>query len=374
MARSKGSEIQKIRFGLIREYSAFQNLFMLGIYESAFKFGKKLYKKAVFYHDYKTALNTVETLIQYLVSFGSNKEVLRFNKIYKDVECIYKAEHESKLMFSAVLDAEKNSSSPNSENEYFTNWLELAEQKLHIYSSDFHFFFYQIRLKLSKAEEYEYWCKEAIEYYDNLYFNHSAFSSIFHRRLVHHKFENGDYGIDTLKLLQDVIGRTNQYSDAWYRYVHTLVKILLNHGDFNQAYQWISKVLNSKKFRYQPKDHRNEWQIIEMYYYLMKGEYDEVNIRKIKYNLNYNKTVKSIDNIPFLIGELIYMLKINDVDIDRKVNHLRGEIKKQCQGNELKRGIGFCDAVQKGQKFKIKQSKTSFQNEYVFYEKLLEMV
>ena len=106
----------------------------------------------------------------------------------------------------------------------------------------------------------------------------------------------------------------------------------------------------------------------------MKGEFDEVNIRKIKYNLNYTTTTKSSNNIPFLIGELIYLLKTGEQNLDRKINHLRNQIKSQCQGNELERGLGFCDAVQKGQKFIAKKAETSFENEYVFYEKLLEKV
>ncbi len=374
MAKSKGSEIQKIRFSLIREYAAFQNLFMLGISESGIRLGKKLYKKAIYYHDYKTALNVVEILFQYLVSFGSHKEALKFDNIYENIDKICKAEHESKLMFLKVLNAEKTNKLSGLESEYFSKWLKLAEQTLYASSSDFHFFFYQIKLKLSHGDEYEFWCKKAIEYFENLYFNHSAFISAFHRRLVHYRFEQGDVSIATLKLLKEVTVQVKQYSDAWYRYVHTMVKMLLNLEDYNESIKWINKVLRSKKFRYQPKDHKNEWQLIQMYYYLMKGEYDEVNIRKIKYNLNYNRTKKSSDNIPFLIGELIYLLKIGEKDLDRKVNHLRNTIQNQCKGNELKRGLGFCDAVQKGQTFVAKKSKASFKNEYVFYEKLLEKV
>jgi len=374
MAKSKGSEIQKIRFSLIREYAAFQNLFMLGVYESGIKLGKKLYKKAIYYHDYKTALNVVETLFQYLVSFGNNKEALKYDKIYKEVDKICKAEHESKLMFSKVLDAEKSNKFTIHENEYFVKWLKLAEQTLYTSSSDFHFFFYQIKLKLSDGDEYESWCIKAIDYFENLHFNHSAFTSTFHRRLVHHRFENGDVGIATIKLLQEVIDQVKPYSAAWYRYVHTMVKIQLNQDKFEESNRFINKVLRSKKYRYQPKEHRNEWQLINMYYCIMTDKFNEVNIRKIKYNLNYNKTEKSSNNIPFLIGELIYLLKTGEKDLDRKVNHLHSTIKNKCIGNELERGLGFCDAVQKGQKFKAKKSKTSFQNEYVFYEKLLEKV
>ena len=374
MAKSKGSEIQKIRFNLIREYSAFQNLFMLGIFESGVKLGKKLYKRAIYYHDYKTALNVVETLFQHLVSFGSNIEALKYDKIYNDIDKICKAEHESKLMFMKVLNAEKTNKLSDLDNEYFSKWLKLAEKTLYTRSSDFHFFFYQIKLKLSQGDQYEFWCKKAIDYFEKLHFNHSAFASTFHRRLVHYRFENGDVGIATLKLLKEVIDLVKQYSSSWYRYVHTMVKVLLSQDKFEESHILINKVLRSKKFRYQPKEHRNEWQLINMYYCIMADKYDEVNIRKIKYNLNYNKTEKNSNNIPFLIGELIYLLKIGEQDLDRRINHLRTTIKNQCKGNELKRGLGFCNAVQKGQKFKVEKSKTSFQNEYVFYEKLLEKV
>lgn len=374
MAKSKGSQIQQIRFSIQKEYAAFQNLLMLGIKDPGILLGKKLYKKALYYHDYKTALNVVEIIFQYFVSFGTKKEVLQFDQLYKDIDKICKAEHKIKLMFSKVLHAKKKNILIDLKDEHFVKWIEVTEQTLHSNSSDFHFFFYQIKLKLSKDQEYKYCCEEAIKYFESLYFEHNAFLSVYRRRLLHFNLENGDLSITTLKLLKEIINKEIQYSNSWYLYVHTLVKTLMYLNDFNEASKWINKVLRSKKFRFIAKDHRNEWELINMYYCLMTDNHLKVNIRKIKYNLNYNKTQKSSDNIPFLIGELIYLLKTGEKELDRKINHLRNTIKNQCKGNELQRGLGFCDAVQKGQKFVAKKSEKSFESEYVFYEKLLEKV
>jgi hypothetical protein len=374
MAKSKGSQIQQIRFSIQKDYTAFQNLLMLGIKDPGIMLGKKLYKKAIYYHDYKTALNVVEIIFQYFVSFGTKMEALQFDQLYRDIDKIYKAEHKSRLMFSMVLHAIKKKKIIDLKDENFVKWMEFTEKSLHSNSSDFHFFFYQIKLKLSKGQEYKYWCEEAIKYFKNLYFSHDAFLSVFRRRLLHFNLENGDLSITTLKLLKEIINKEIQYSNSWYIYVHTLVKTLMYLNDFNEASKWINKVLKSKKYRFIPKDHRNEWELINMYYCLMTDNHLKINIRKIKYNLNYGQTKNSSDNIPFLIGELMYLLKTGENKIDRKINHLRNTIKDQCKGLELERGLGFCDAVQKGQKFVAKKSEKSFENEYVFYEKLLEKV
>jgi hypothetical protein len=284
-------------------------------------------------------------------------------------------EYECELKYSGLVHEGKKINKHSAIRKNVEKWIVSVEPKLlQIKSADFHHYFYQIKLKLCSDHDYEQICMEAIKYFENLYFNHSAFISIFKNRLLQHRLHKGDITIDTIKTIKYLLSNVEKFSTSWYRYSQSLVKISLNGGDYNNASKWIAKIKGSKKYRNIPKSHRNEWELLEMYKYIMSGEYDEVNIRKIKYNLNYNATIKSSSNIPFLIGELIYLLKTGEKELDKKVNHLRNTFQNQCKGNELKRGLGFCDALQKGIKFNVKKSKTSFENEFVFYEKLLEKV
>jgi len=372
VAESKGSDIQKIRFKIHQLYTAMYHMFMLGLRKPAVILGKQTLQLAVKYHDYTTARNVCKLLVRHYGTFGNQKTHQKYIDQYAQITTIVDLEFECELKYSRLVSEGRNISSKT--REHIKKWLQSEQLTLGIDSSGFFYYYYQIRLKLCQESEFENICLEAVNYFENLYFNHSAFISIFKNKILQHKLGKGNVTIDTIRTIKYLIGNVEKFGTSWYRYMRSLMKMYLNIGDFIEASKCISRVQGSKKYRNVPKSHRNEWELLGMYKHLMAGEYDEVNIRKIKYNLNYNKTEKSNTNIPFLIGELIYLLKTGTQNLDRKINHLRKMIRTQCKGNELKRGLGFCDAVQKGQKFNVQKSKSTFQNEYVFYEKLLEKV
>ncbi len=374
LVESKGSDIQKIRFNIHRSYTAMYHMFMLGLRVPAVALAKQTLKQAVKYHDYTTARNICKLLVRHYGTFGNKKIQQKYIDKYAQITSIVDLEYECELKHSNLVHEMKRNDISVDTRENTEKWVNSITSKLELESTGFYHYYYQIKLKLCSDQEYEEVCLEAIDYFESLHFNHSAFISIFKNRLLLHKLQKGDFRIKTISAIKFLIENVEKFSTSWYRYARSLMKIYLNRGDYIEASKWIAKVKGSKKYRNIPKSHKNEWEVLGMYKYLMSDKYDEVNIRKIKYNLNYNKTEKSSNNIPFLIGELIYLLKTGEKNTDRKINHLRNTIQNQCKGNELKRGLGFCDAVQKGQKFKVKKSKTSFQNEYVFYEKLLEKV
>ncbi|MDF1699488.1 MAG: hypothetical protein P1U56_26785, partial [Saprospiraceae bacterium] len=321
-----------------------------------------------------TARNLCKLLVRHYGTFGNKKDHELFKDKYKQISAIIDLEYNCELIYSGLVHEMKRNEISHKLRNSTEEWLKFAEARLFIESADFHYYYYQIKLKLCSNIEYENICFEAINYFEKLYFNHSVFISVFKNKLVQFRLNKGDISLNTLKNLISLREEHLRNSASWNRYTHSLVKIYLNRGEYLEAGKWISIVKGTRTYRNIPKPHRNEWELLGMYKYIMAGEFDEVNIRKIKYNLNYSKTEKSSNNIPFLIGELVYLLKIGENELDRKINHLRNVIKNQCKGNELERGLGFCNAVQKGQKFKAKKSKNSFQNEYVFYEKLLEKV
>lgn len=374
IVESKGSDIQKIRFRIHQSYTAMYHMLMLGVRKPAIVLGKKALIQAVKYHDYTTARNICKLLVRHYGTFGSKKTHQKYKDKYTQITSIVDLEYECELKYSRLVhEMKRNNISPKT-RENTENWINSVTSQLELESAGFYHYYYQIKVKLCSDHEYENVCHEAIDYFENLYFNHSAFISIFKNKILQYKLKKGEVTIDVIRTNQYLLDNVEKFGTSWYLYARSLMKIYLNIGDYLEASKCLLKVQGSRKYRNIPKSHRNEWELLGMYKHIMAGEYDEVNIRKIKYNLNYNKTQKSSKNIPFLIGELIYLLKIGEKDLDKKINHLRNTIQNQCKGNELKRGLGFCDAVQKGQRFKVKKSKTSFENEYVFYEKLLEKV
>ena len=322
LVEPKGSDIQKNRFSIHRSYTAMYHLFMLGLRKSAVKLGIQTLNQAVKYHDYTTARNVCKLLVRHYGTFGNKKTYQTYIKKYIQLTSIIDLEHECELKYGRLVHEMKRKDRSSSILVSILKWVKSVQPKLYYESSDFHHYYYQIKLKLCTNQEYQQICREAIHYFENLCFNHSAFISVFKNKLLQHKLHSGDITIDTIIAIKYLIENTEKFGTAWFRYVQSLVKIYLNMSDYIEASKWIAKVKGSKKYRNIPKSHRNEWELLGMYKYIMAGKYDEVNIRKIKYNLNYNKTEKSSNNIPFLIGELIYLLKTGEKDLDKKSQSL----------------------------------------------------
>ncbi|MEM9545815.1 MAG: hypothetical protein AAGA77_07575 [Bacteroidota bacterium] len=371
MCNSKGSDIQKARFEIQEEYTAYRKMVMKGMIEVVLKFGKTLVKKAMTYHDYHTARNVIESIFQYYVSQEDDEQISFYHEKYTELEELCHLEHESKLFFGKV--SSDRIADDLTRNE-LNSWIIKAQTRLGIESSDFHFFYYKILLAISDGTEYENHCKSAITYFENLYFNHATYLSIFRNRLKDYRIKQNDISVNTLGLLNDLLNNSVRYSNSWYLYAFTLVKVNINRGEIIESQKWIKRVLSSGKFRTLERKRRNQWKLMKMYLNIISGNFDEVKISSIKHSLGYKSVVKSNQNIPFLIGEIVYLLKIGELDLDKKINHLRKILHHTTTGNELERGIAFCDAVQHGVKFTVKKTEKSFDSEYIFYEKLLEKV
>jgi len=371
MSKSRGSDIQKVRFEIQEEYSAYRKIVMNGMIQVVLKFGKNLVRKAIQYHDYHTARNVVESIFQYYVSQEDDSQINYYHQEYLNLEEICKLEHECKYQFGKVSSDREISDATRND---LMDWLSKAEKRLDESSSDFHFFYYKIQLAITSGDEYEKYCELAIQYFESLYFNHATYLSIFRNRLKDYRIKKNDVSLKTLGLLNDLLKSSIRYSNSWYLYAFTYVKVNINRGEISESKKWINRVLRSGKFRTLEQKQRNQWKLMQMYLHLISGSVDEVKVSSIKQSLSYKSAIKSNQNVPFLIGEIIYLLKIGKLDIDKKINHLRKVLHSTTNGNELERGIGFCDAVQNGVKFSVRKTDKSFDSEYVFYENLLEKV
>ncbi len=371
MSKSKGSDIQKIRFDIQEEYSAYWKMVMKGMIEVVLKSGKNLVRKAIQYHDYNTARSVVESIFQYYVSQEDDEQIDFYHQKYLELEEICRLEHESKRQFGRV--SSDRNISESSRNELM-RWLDQAQNRLGIASSDFHFFYYKIQLAITDGDEYGKYCESAIAYFEDLYFDHATYISIFRNRLKNYHIKKNDISLKTLGLLNDLLQSSIRYSNSWYLYAFTYVKVNINRGETNESKKWIDRVLRSGKFRTLEQKQRNQWKLMQMYLHIHSENLGDVKISSIKHSLGYKSVIKSNQNVSFLIGEILYLLKIGKLDLDKKINHLRKILKLTTKSNELERGIGFCDAVQNGVKFSVGKTEKSFDTEYVFYEKLLEKV
>jgi len=361
--KSSGSDLQKIVFELQEELLAINKLIYMGLRFAAEKQFNKTLSKALKYQNYEIARSLSLLIIDHYALYGKEKEQKDAIKKYRAISDICEQENEIKIIYGELI---KYKEVTNEIKIHYRKILADLENRLEFDSYMYRCKFYQVKLILCKDNEYESICNEAISYFTKLWFNHSAYISIFRNRLLNFKISQGDF-VKSKLVLNALMDDHRPFTYHWYLYSLTYVRVLLYSGDSREAFKWYHKIVESRNYKTLPKDHRNEWEVLGMYVYLMTDEIDSISIRKVKYNLNYNRVERSKNNINFLIAELFYEIKTGRPDIDRKINHLQ----KLSKGN--KRVSALCRALKTGKKYKP-ETKASFDTEIVEHERLVSLI
>lgn len=363
LSKSKGSFIQKITFELNEEICIINKLINKGYRTAIEKQFRKTLSKALKFHKFEIARSVLERMIEHYSLFGTNKERNEILSKYKIVNKQCDLQIQILTMYGSLINSKFLSKENKIEN---LKNLEHLNSQISLDNHTFKCYYFFIKQILCSKANYESICLEAIEYLTNLNFHHQSYISIFRNRLLNYKIANEDF-LNSKFLLLDLICSQSIFSYQWYLYALTYVRVLLYSGENNEAFKWYNKVTNSRNYITLPKDHRNEWEVLGMYVYLMVDDVERISIRKVKYNLNYNRTERSKNNINFLVAELVYNLKSGKVDIDKKIDHLH----KLGKGNN--RIVSFCKTLKTGKKYSPK-NKGSFYDEIVAHERLVSLV
>ncbi len=360
---SRGSDLQKVAFELQDELNAINKLVYMGLRNAVKSQFNKTMHKALKYHNYEVARSISIKIIEHHSLYGSKKEQIEAISKHQEIGTICEQENTIKIIYGEIIKRDFISKKIKSK---YNDILEDLEKRLEFDSFLYRGYYYNIKLIISDDNNYEDICNEAIDYFSNLWFNHAAYISIFRNRLLKHKISKGDF-VKSKLVLNALMSDHRIHTYHWYLYALTYVRVLLYSGDSREAYKWYRKVVDSRNYITLPKDHRNEWEVLGMYVYLMMEDIDSISIRKVKYNLNYNRIERSKNNINFLVAELIYDLKSGKVDIDKKVKHL------QKLGNDNTRISALCKSLKTGQKYNP-DTKGSFEHEIVAHERLLSLI
>ena len=361
--QSRGSDIQKMAFELEEEVTAIKKLIYMGLRPAAKSQFNKTLAKALKYHNYELARTVALLIVDHYALYGNELEHMTAISKYQSISIICEQENIIKTIYGKLIKCKTISEEVKSKYE---NILVDLEGRIEFDSYLYRCKYYLIKLIIIDESKYEEICNEAIAYFSNLWFNHSSYISIFRNRLLKHKISKGDF-VKSKLVLSALMDDHRPFTYHWYLYALTYVRVLLYAGDTQEAYKWYQKVVDSRNYITLPKDHRNEWEVLGMYVYLMKDEINSISIRKVKYNLNYNRVNRSQNNINFLVAELIYDIKSGKMDIDKKINHLQ----KLCDGD--KRVSALCSSLQTGKKYNP-NDKSTFENEIVEHERLVSLI
>lgn len=363
LKEGRGSELQKVTFELHEELMAINKLVGMGFRHGAKELFNKVMSRALKYQKYEIARSLSLIIIRHHIYYGTSNQQKEAVAKYEYINSICEQENEIKNIYG---DLAKHKILSDKVKLRYKVLLEDLVNRLEFDSYLFHYYYYSIELLMCSDGEYEDKCYEAIDYFSNLWFKHTTHIAIFRNRLLKYRISKKDF-VKSKLVLNVLMEEHRPFTYHWYLYAITYVRVLLYSEDTGEAYKWYTKIIDSRNYITLPKDHRKECEVLGMYVYLMVDAIDRISIRRVKYNLNYNKKERSKNHINFLVAELIYDIKSGKLDIDKKVNHL------QKLGKDNQRIIALCKSLRTGAKYNPKVE-GSFDDEIVAHERLVSLV
>lgn len=364
--QSEGSQMQRITFELAEDICIISKMFSMGLKEVVRDHIRSATKKAIKYHKTEMARTLATMNISYQYMNGSKEDIRSAKSQLEAIIMMCDEELELEGIYNDLCKKDIIDEDTKVEYRIILEHTNLTD-KLIFDSCRYHYFYYSIRLLICDSTEYEKICHQAIEYFTHLHFDHEAYLSIFKNRLLKYRISQSEY-IKCKLVINTLLSNHREYSYHWYLYKLTYVKVLLYAQDYQEAYNAYHRVINSRNFREQKKDHKNEWHILGMYVNLMSDNTEDINLRKIKYNLNHSKVDRSSKNKKYLIAELIYLIKTNHTDIEKHVTHLSN----LCNGDP--RVMALIEFIKTQQKKFDNLPSPSFEEELVQYDHLIMKV
>ena len=136
------------------------------------------------------------------------------------------------------------------------------EKRLDVESCTFHYYYFVSKYYLSDGKDVEHWCLVAIDYFESLPFQHSAYESVFKKYIIEYYRQHGEVerAIAMVTLFISKIG----YGDGiWMRYIFIYTELLLESKQFDLALQKYQEVLALPLYRELPEDKKMRWDTIK---------------------------------------------------------------------------------------------------------------
>jgi len=367
LAVSKGSQRQKEEFQLLDSYSSIYKMIYMGLRDPAIKEAELLLSKSIKRLNYRIARDTCWLLVHHHCQFELEKDLKeKYHAQYKELNALCEIEYQAQIIYGEALKTVKYSTITARRQEGFIMKMDELGKVLDRESYLYHVFFFKIHLLFSEGETYKDWCLEAIDYYSNLWYDHTHYVSLFRNHLLDYYLSIHEYARAELNLLT-LLDDSKRYSYPWYRYAITLVKTYLRINDFEKADIWHRRLINSRKFRTLEKSHRNHLLILGMYVKIGLGKSKEVKLHRARYNVIYQKHPIDEEVVNFLAAEIICLIKNGKLDVESKLKTLR-----KLAYDDV-RCISFCDTIEFGTKYRVEES-SSFEKEIIEYERLVRMI
>jgi len=252
-----GDKVQIENFEIRQSYIAICNLISLGFRESAIEQATELISRAEWFQQYKIAQDLCDKLITHHYQYGIMESVTKYKTLYDRFALILSCEHESKLLYGQAIYNYKHIVPIDVKT--IMGLLEAIKSKLPVDSLWYHYYYYQCKTLMYTGKDLENLYVEAIDYFENLYFNHTNFISYFTDCLIRHYLENNKLE-KALLLVQKQTELFEPGTIRWFRNSLSYVNILLKTNN-PKSEEVCKTVIDHPKFKELPDDRKVEWEI-----------------------------------------------------------------------------------------------------------------
>lgn len=258
--QSKGSDIQKASFGINDHFSAMWKLFDLGFTKSGVNLAEKLIELSSSHHFYHIGAEVCKYLHRHYFKYEDMKTANYYDELFMVYHEMNLQEYQAQKLYLKVIYNDKHGLDVSRKD--VKKSLELIKEKMKLDSCEYHYYYFQTLSIVSKDESFKDICNKAIEYFQNLYFKHDAYVNIFRIKLTHYYIENKEFKLAKFQLSQ-ILEVVKNGSSRWFNALYLKTDLLIKEGKFRKASNCLEKVLNHPNFDQRPKDHIEQWKILQ---------------------------------------------------------------------------------------------------------------
>jgi len=258
--KSKGSKLQQDSFYLMESHLAVRKLFQLGLRKEAVALSQDVIHNADWFQHFNIAQDICKLLVRNAYLVEDLEEIRLYDEMYKHYTEIIQLEYESQIIYGDLL-YNYDRGLPIEKQDILNN-LSVIKQKLKTTNCMIYYYYYQCLLMLAEEDERKDVCMEAIDYYDNLYFLHTAFISIFVGKLINYYLDSEDL-VRSEALILKHLPECEEGGSPWFRFKRTLVDLNFKKGNIPQALRYCDYVIATPKFKGLSSQDQNEWNIVK---------------------------------------------------------------------------------------------------------------
>lgn len=258
--KSKGSQLQKESFHLMESHLAVRKLFQLGLRKDAVKLAQDVIHNADWFQHFDIAQNICKLLVRNAYLTEDLEEIRLYDQMHKHYTEIIQLEYDSQIIYGDLL-YNYERGLPIEKQDIINN-LSIIKKKLRTTNCMIYYYYYQCLLMLAEDHEYEKTCLEAIEYYDNLYFLHTAFISIFIGKLINHYLDTEQL-VSAEALIVKHLPKCEEGSNSWFRFKKTLIDLNFKTGNIPFALRTCDGVMENANFSGLSEQDQQEWIVLK---------------------------------------------------------------------------------------------------------------